>query len=179
MYMYIQCTKFHISFLYSQIGFSFGGMLASCVSARLWQNATADQTFLLQHVVCITFGQPFLEIKMVQEEIQICPQFEQSIHSIFYKDDVVPLMLSYLHVDESKLPNVSSPVSYPKAKVLMGPSDSVAAPKVSAQPKLVYISFMCISHGHDFISYVHYVLYVCDACLSYFAYRIGDLNVAN
>ena len=109
-------------------------MLASCVSARLWQNATADQMFLLQHVVCITFGQPFLQIKMVQEEIQICPQFEQSIHSIFYKDDVVPLMLSYLHVDESKLPEVSSPVSYPKAKALVGPGDSVVAPAV---PKLV------------------------------------------
>ena len=109
-------------------------MLASCVTARLWQNATADQTFLLQHVICITFGQPFLQIEMVQEEIQICPQFEQSIHSVFYKDDTVPLMLSYLHVDESKLPEASSTVSYPKAKALMGPSDSGFAPTA---PKLV------------------------------------------
>jgi GTP-binding protein EngB required for normal cell division len=116
-------------------GFSFGGMLASCVSARLWQNATADQAFLLQHVVCITFGQPFLQIKMVQDEIQICPQFEQSLHSIFYKDDVVPLMLSYLHVDESKLSNVPSPVPPSEAKVLMGPSDSVVGPRDPAQAK--------------------------------------------
>ena len=120
----------------SNLGFSFGGMLASCVSARLWQNmTTADQAFLLQHVICITFGQPFLQIKMVQEEIQICPKFEQSIHSIFYKDDVVPLMLSYLHVDESSLPKVSAPV--PKAKALVGPSDSVVVPVVPVQPKSV------------------------------------------
>ena len=116
------------------IGFSFGGMLACCVGAQLWRSTT-DREILLQRVVCITFGQPFLQIKMVQDEIDICPQFEQSIHSVFSKDDVVPLMFSYLHVDESNLPNVSSPLSS-TTKALVGPSDCKRG-STRSQPRMV------------------------------------------
>ena len=77
------------------VGFSFGGMLACCVAARLWQSTT-DQDVLLQRVICITFGQPFLHIKMVEDQIRICPKFEKSIHSVFNKDDFVPLMIGCL-----------------------------------------------------------------------------------
>ena len=67
-------------------------MLACCVCARLWQS-TIDRNVLLQRVICITFGQPFLHVKIAEDEIKICPKFEKSIHSVFNKDDHVPLMI--------------------------------------------------------------------------------------
>ena len=67
-------------------------MLACCVCVRLWQSIT-KQEVLLQRAICITFGQPLLQIKMVKEEVRICPQFEKSIHSVFSVDDYVPLMM--------------------------------------------------------------------------------------
>lgn len=104
-------------------------MLACCIGARLWHFTTADREVLLQRVTCITFGQPFLKIRMVEDEIKICPQFEQSIHSIFNKDDVVPLLFGYLHIDESKVPNVSPPSSYSKVKAISGPSNPEVSPE--------------------------------------------------
>ena len=114
-------------------GFSFGGMLACCVGAQLWHNTAADREVLLQRVICITFGRPFLKIKMVEEEINICPEFEQSIHSVFNKEDVVPLMCSYLCTDEGKLPNVPSPPTYPKTNALVGTSDDATVPRATKQ----------------------------------------------
>ena len=112
-------------------------MLACCVAAKLWYSVTADRDVLLERVICITFGQPFLQIDMVEEEIAICPQFEQSIHSVFIKDDIVPLMFSYLAVEESDLPKVPSPVTVPKMKALVAPSESVPIVSTKPQSKLV------------------------------------------
>ena len=72
-------------------------MLACCVCVRLWKSTT-KQEVLLQRATCITFGQPLLKIKMVEEEIRICPQFEKSIHSVYSMDDNVPLMISCMDV---------------------------------------------------------------------------------
>ena len=85
----------------------------------------ADQDALTQDIICITFGQPFLPIKMVEDEIEISPQFEKSIHCIFSKDDYVPLALSYLPVDKREpLPDTFHSLS--KAKALVGQSDAVS-----------------------------------------------------
>lgn len=115
-------------------------MLACCVGARLWHLTPADREVLLQRVVCITFGQPFLKIRMVEDEIKICPQFEQSIHSVFNKDDVVPLMFGYLHIDESNLPDLSSPSSCSKAKAISGPSSTEVVPRgsINQSPPVCY-----------------------------------------
>ena len=119
--------------LVHDLGFSFGGILACCVSARLW-HSTIDREALSQRVICITFGQPFLQIKMVEEEDAICPQFMESIHSVFNKKDIVPLLFSFLNVDESKHPNVS-PGVFRKTKALVGPDDAI--PKPTFSPKVV------------------------------------------
>ena len=101
-------------------------MLACCVNARLWHSTTAKE-ILLQRVICITFGQPFLQIRMVTEEIEICPDFEKTIHSVFIKDDQVPLMFGCLN-----LPNLSS-LAAPQLKALAGPSDDEFAARFSEQ----------------------------------------------
>ena len=84
---------FVTKFIHFDVGFSFGAMLACCVCVRLWKSTT-KQEVLLKRAACITFGQPLLKIKMVEEEIRVCPQFEKSIHSIHSVDDCVPLMIS-------------------------------------------------------------------------------------
>jgi hypothetical protein len=119
-------------FIVHDLGFSFGGILACCVSARLW-HSTIDREALSQRVICITFGQPFLQIKMVEEENAICPQFMESIHSVFSKKDIVPLLFSFLNVDQSKHPNVS-PGIFGKTKALAGPDDAI--PKPTFSPKV-------------------------------------------
>ena len=119
-------------------------MLACCVGARLWHSTMAEQEFLLQHIICITFGQPFMKIKILEEEIGICPKFENTIYSVFSKVDNVPLMFSYLNLDESQPPPAPSSVSYPKSKALVGPSDAVENVSTQRQTKAVCLFALCI-----------------------------------
>ena len=123
-------------------------MLACCVGARLWHTTMADQEFLQQHIICITFGQPFLKIKMVQEQIQITPKFESVIHSVFSTDDVIPFMFSYLNVDGSP----SSVLSYPKVKNEVGPSDVVSTAPTESPPKPVSLAY-CVTCSCDVTLY--------------------------
>ena len=94
-------------------------MLACCICAKLWHNTMADQDVLTQDLLCITFGQPLLPIKMVEDEISLFPLFEQAIHCVYCEEDPVPLTISCLRVDEkmSLLHNFST------AKAIVGPSD--------------------------------------------------------
>lgn len=123
---------------HSYTGFSFGGMLACCVAARLW-HSTTDRDVLLQRVICITFAQPFLKIKMIEEEIEICPQFEKSIHSIFNKDDLVPLMIRCLDLPGLPLPNVKA-LTAPSDKFPLRSSGKHASGKHPVQP----VRYICM-----------------------------------
>ena len=78
--------------------------MACCVIANLWQKSSFHTDSLLKRVVCITFAQPFLHIPMVQEVIAMSPHFEQSIHSIFYKDDCVPQIFQCIYGTNTSLP---------------------------------------------------------------------------
>ena len=105
-------------YIHVLVGFSFGGMLACCVAARLW-HSTTNRDVLLERVICITFAQPFLQIKMVEEQIEICQQFRKCIHSIFNKADLVPLMIRCLDLPGLDLPRLP----LPNVKALPAPSD--------------------------------------------------------
>ena len=80
------------------IGFSFGGMLACCVAANLWKTSHISATTLEQSVVCITFGQPLIKMKFFQEVAKDYPQLEKTIHSIFWKEDMIPQILRYFGI---------------------------------------------------------------------------------
>ena len=71
--------------------------MACYVTANLWQRSSFRTETLLKRVVCVTFGQPFLHMPMVQKVIAMSPHFEQSIHSIFYKDDCVPQIFQCIY----------------------------------------------------------------------------------
>ena len=79
-------------------GFSFGGMLACCVAANIWNKSYINTDALEKSVVCITFGQPLLSIPLVQEVVKKFPRFEATIHSIFDKEDIIPRLLRYFSV---------------------------------------------------------------------------------
>lgn len=78
------------------IGFSFGGTLACCVMANLWQESQISAEVLRKQAMCITFGQPFMKIQLVDEVLGICPELRKSIHSVFLKDDLFPQVMGYV-----------------------------------------------------------------------------------
>ena len=81
------------------IGFSYGGMLACCVTSYLWRAGFLLSIALLQkNVTCITFGQPLINIPYVSNTILRFPELEETIHLILDKQDKVPGLLHYLQV---------------------------------------------------------------------------------
>lgn len=72
-------------------------------------------------------------MKMVEEESRICPQFMESIYSVFSKKDIVPLLFSFLNLEESKHP--VSLGMYHKTKALVGPDNVL--PKPTSTPEVV------------------------------------------
>ncbi len=78
-------------------GFSFGGTMACNVIAKLWRETYANVSLdvLKKNVVCICFGLPLIQILQVQEAIKDFPSIEETIHSIYCKDDVIPGLLHY------------------------------------------------------------------------------------
>ena len=111
-------------------------MLACCVNAWLW-HSTTDREILLHRVICITFGQPFLQIRMVKDKIESCPQFEETIHSVVVKDDRVPLMFGCLN-----FPNLSS-LAAPQVKALTGPNDDEFDARLSEKCHTQQVTSSC------------------------------------
>ena len=92
----------HFSFIpYSlSIGFSFGGVLAQMLAARLWllplyENSlpNAMESFiyfntatftdkLTSNLICITFGQPLIQSDLLTHVAEIFPDFKNNVHAI-------------------------------------------------------------------------------------------------
>jgi hypothetical protein len=70
-------------------------MLACCIMANLWQESRISAKVLLKRATCITFGQPFMKIQLVDQVLRMCPDLEKSIHSVFLKDDLFPQLMGY------------------------------------------------------------------------------------
>lgn len=84
----------------SCIGFSFGGMLACCIAARLWKESVIPIDVLEDRVICITFGQPLIAISYVQDTINTITKFENTIHAIYDQEDVFPRLLRDKYLPE-------------------------------------------------------------------------------
>ena len=77
-------------------GFSFGGMLASSVTAAVWETPYIGADLLKKNLVCITFGQPLFSLPAVhnvarEQEIKL------TIHTIHIQEDVFPRAISVLN----------------------------------------------------------------------------------
>jgi len=69
-------------------GFSFGSLLALYLAALIWKLHYLSADLLKENFVCITFGQPIINLPTVQEITEECLEFESVVHSIFTKADV-------------------------------------------------------------------------------------------
>ena len=89
-------------------GFSFGGLLASTVTALVWDLPYISADLLKDNLTCITFGKPCVSVRVIQTVAQRRPEISTTIHSIYSESDVVPSLMSFL--DESwAAKNLSKP----------------------------------------------------------------------
>ena len=84
--------------MHTHAGFSFGGMMACHMAAVLWKGSSLDRDILKKNIICITFGQPLIPIVSVEEAINDHPQFEDTIHAVYEKDDFIPRVLYYYNI---------------------------------------------------------------------------------
>lgn len=73
-------------------------MLACCVTANLWKETYVSIDTLQKNVICITFGQPMINLPFVQMAIKQYPQLRNIIHMIYDKDDVFPFLFRYYNL---------------------------------------------------------------------------------
>ena len=85
--------------IYIYTGFSFGGLLASTVTALVWDLPYISADLLKDNLTCITFGKPCVSVRVIQTVAQRRPEISTTIHSIYSEIDVVPSLMSFL--DES------------------------------------------------------------------------------
>lgn len=69
------------------------------MTAFLWELPLLSLEILKENVTCITFGQPVIGLPHVKEIVQCTPEFESIIHSIFFEDDIIPRVMSFLDVE--------------------------------------------------------------------------------
>ena len=77
-------------------GFSFGGLLAAALTARVWETPYFPAVLLKQNLICITFGQPHVTVPMLESVAAQNPELASCIHSFYCEDDPVPRLLRVL-----------------------------------------------------------------------------------
>ena len=87
----------HLTVFYLQIfiGFSFGGLLACSVTARLFQQPYLTSDQLAGSLMCVTFGQPLVSLPKLKETVHQLPLFKSVLHCIFAENDVFPQLMRY------------------------------------------------------------------------------------
>ena len=83
------------------IGFSFGGLLACSVTARLFQQPYLTSDQLAGSLMCITFGQPLISMQEIKETAHRLPLFKSVLHCIFTEDDIFPHLMRYTELELS------------------------------------------------------------------------------
>ena len=73
-------------------GFSFGGLLACAIAASVWNTPYLSTDLLIENLVCVTFGQPFVAEQLVLTR----PGIVSTLHAIYTQDDVVPSLMKLL-----------------------------------------------------------------------------------
>ncbi len=75
-------------------GFSFGGLLASSITAKVWQSPSLGWKHMQESLVCISFAQPHLPVPELDIIAQESPLIARSMHLIYYEQDKIPLVIS-------------------------------------------------------------------------------------
>ena len=96
-------------FPYLYIGFSFGGLIAMVIAAKIWDLPHVSM-HNLHRLKCITFGQPQISMTLVEQIVDRFPEFVESVHALYLESDAFPrVMASFDRLYEQR----SDPVSLP------------------------------------------------------------------
>ena len=73
------------------VGFSSGGLIACMVSSLLWKdNSYIGSDELKANTMCLTFGQPIINLQCISELVQKYPEFKATLHQVYLKSDLIP-----------------------------------------------------------------------------------------
>lgn len=73
------------------IGFSSGGIIACMVSSMLWkENSYIGSDELKSNTMCLTFGQPIINLPCISDLVQKYPDFKTTLHQVYLKSDLIP-----------------------------------------------------------------------------------------
>ena len=73
------------------IGFSSGGLIACMASFVLWKDSSfigSDE--LKANTMCLTFGQPIINMPCISDLVQKYPDFTATLHQVYLKSDLIP-----------------------------------------------------------------------------------------
>ena len=77
-------------------GFSFGGLLACAIAASVWNTPYLSTDLLIENLVCVTFGQPFVAEQLVKRVALTRPGIVGTLHAVYTQDDLVPSLMRLL-----------------------------------------------------------------------------------
>ena len=77
-------------------GFSFGGLLAFAVAARVWDTPYISSDLLKDNMTCVTFGQPHVVVDIMQRVAKRRSEMVTTINAIFVDEDQVPSLMGLL-----------------------------------------------------------------------------------
>ena len=80
---------------YLYIGFSFGGLIAVAIAAKIW-NLPHVSVQNLRRLKCVTFGQPQIRMMLVEQVVDRVPEFVECIHALYLENDSVPHVMASL-----------------------------------------------------------------------------------
>ena len=66
------------------------------LTAQLWLQPLTNTEMLKSNVICITFGQPLIQSEQLSHVAEIFPDYKNSIHAIYHKDDSFPAIAEKL-----------------------------------------------------------------------------------
>ena len=69
--------------------------MASCIAAHLWNESFLTVKQLRSNVMCITFGQPFIEVPYIRKAIDHFSDLKYTFHYIYDEEDLFPSLLQY------------------------------------------------------------------------------------
>lgn len=98
------------------IGFSFGGLLAKAVSARMWREPLLSVESLQENIACISLAAPMITLPVVTMAMEETPQFGSTVHSIVLNSDPIPKLTMFLDPrceevgSETLLPSLRKPL---------------------------------------------------------------------
>ena len=78
-------------------GFSFGGLLACAVAARVWDTPYIGSNLLKDNMACITFGQPLVAVQVIQRVVRRRPEIVSTLHAVYLEEDLVPSLMNLLN----------------------------------------------------------------------------------